>query len=164
MRRVKPWVCWVLGSALAGCASDPPVAPDGGDAQRRQLAEAGQRIARALETLAVVEQAAQRIDAQTIVGPQVAPEELRVRVAVDYQGDIKPFVHQLAAVAGYQVKIYGRSSVLAPVNIQAEDRTLGELLADAGWQASWRCRLVVDPHHRWVELFYDNRHPRRPAG
>ena len=46
MHRVKPWVGWVLGSALAGCASDPPVAPDGGDAQRRQLAEAGRRLAR----------------------------------------------------------------------------------------------------------------------
>lgn len=167
MNFLKRKIFFLIGggiSALSGCAADPTIAPDRGEAQRRQLIEAGQRIAQSLETLAVVEQASNRIDVQTMTSPDHGPEELRVRVAVDYQGDIKPFVHQLAQVVGYEVKIYGPSSGLAPVNVQTEDRTIGELLADAGWQTSWRCRLVVRPENRRVDIFYDYRppgHPRR---
>ena len=106
---------------------------------------------------------ARRLHVQTIATAEDAPEELRLRVAVDYQGDLKPFVHQIAQVAGYQVKTYGVSSVLTPINIQAEDRTLGELLADAGYQASWRCQVVVDPSRRLVEILYDARRPAPSA-
>ena len=148
---------------LAACASPPPVAPDGGAAQRRQLAESGARIAEALAKLAIVEQASRRIHAQTIATAADAPEALRLRVAVDYAGDLKPFVHQLAQIAGYEVKTYGASSVLTPINIHADDRTIGELLADAGYQASWRCQLVIDPERQLVEIFYDNRRPGGPA-
>lgn len=159
-------VIFVLsGMLLSACATTPdaPVAVDGGAAQRRQLAESGARIADSLAKLAVVEQASQRIHAQTITTAADAPEELRLRVAVDYQGDLKPFVHQLVQVVGYELKTYGRSSVLTPVNIQAEDRTVGELLADVGYQASWRCQLVIRPEDQVVELFYDNRRPARRA-
>ena len=78
---------------------------------------------------------------------------------MDYQGDLKPFVHQLAEVAGYEVRTYGRSSLLTPINVQADDRSIGELLADAGYQASWRCQLVVDPSRRVVDILYDHRRP-----
>lgn len=148
---------------LSACATPPTVAPDGGVTQQRQLAESGARIAESLARLAVVEQASRRIQAQTIATADDAPEELRVRVAVDYAGDLKPFVHQLAQVAGYEVKTYGVSSVLTPINIHADDRTIGELLADAGYQASWRCQLVIDPTRRLVEILYDNRRPGGPA-
>jgi hypothetical protein len=160
MSRWKPWGVGVVVLLLSGCATDPAPTRASDDPQRRQLAEAGQRIAQALETLAVIEQAAHPIAAQAIASPAHAPEALRVRVAVDYQGDIKPFVHRLAEVVGYTVRTYGRSSVLIPVNVQTADRTIGELLADAGWQASWRCQLVVRPEQRVVDLYYD---PRRPA-
>lgn len=153
-----------LPGLLAGCANTAvPVAPDGGATQRRQLAESGARIADALAKLAVVEQAAHRIPVQTITAAEDAPEELRRRVAVDYQGDLKPFVYQIAQVAGYEVKTYGVSSVLTPINIQADDRAVGELLADAGYQASWRCQLVIDPARRRVEMLYDSRRLARPA-
>ncbi len=148
---------------LFACASPPPVAPDGGAAQRRQLAESGARIAESLAQLAVVEQASRRIQVQTIATAADAPEALRLRVAVDYAGDLKPFVHQLAQVVGYEVKTYGVSSVLTPINVHADDRTIGELLADAGYQASWRCQLVIDPERRRVEILYDNRHSGGPA-
>jgi len=150
---------------LAGCANTTgaPVAPDGGAAQRQQLAESGVRIADSLARLAVVEQAAHPIQAQTITTAEDAPEALRLRVAVDYQGDLKPFVYQMAQVVGYDVKTYGVSSVLTPINIQADNRAVGELLADAGYQASWRCQLVIDPSRRRVEILYDNRRPSSPA-
>lgn len=144
---------------LAACAAAPSVAPDGGAAQKRQLAESGARIADSLAKLAVVEQASHRIAVQTITDAAGAPPELQIRVALDYQGDLKPVVHQLAAVAGYEVKTYGASSVLTPVNLQTEDRSVGELLADAGYQASWRAQVVVDPGQRLVEILYDNRRP-----
>ena len=148
---------------LSACASPPPVAPDGGAAQRRQLAESGARIAEALAKLAVVEQASRRIHVQTIATAADAPPELQLRVAVDYAGDLKPFVAQLAHVVGYEVKTYGTSSVLTPINVHADDRAIGELLADAGYQASWRCQLVIDSARRRVEILYDNRRPGGPA-
>lgn len=143
---------------VSACAPPPPAPLTSADpGHRQQLADSGARIAEALAQLAVVEQASHRVYAQTYVTAEDAPPELRTRVAVDYQGDLKPFVHQLAEVAGYAVRTYGRSSLLTPINIQADDRSIGELLADAGYQASWRCQLVVDPSRRVVEILYDNR-------
>lgn len=162
----KSGVFVLLGllTLLAACAgANAPVAADHGAAQRRLLAESGARIADSLAKLAVVEQASHRIHVQTITSVEDAPPELRLRVAVDYQGDLKPFVDQLAQVAGYEVKTYGVSSVLTPINVQSDDRSVGELLADAGYQASWRCQVVVDPSRRRVEILYDHRHPGRPA-
>ncbi|MEI2770010.1 MAG: DotD/TraH family lipoprotein [Candidatus Competibacter sp.] len=153
----------VLPLWLSACAMSPHATPPVDPSHRQQLADAGAQIAEALTQLAVVEQAAHRLHAQTFVTADAAPPELRTRVAVDYQGDLKPFVYQLAQVAGYAVKTYGRSSVLTPINVQAEDRALGELLADAGYQASWRCQLVVDPSRRLVEILYDNRRPASAA-
>ena len=96
-------IAWLSSLAalalLSACAASPMVAPDGGAAQRRQLVESGARIAEALAKLAVVEQASRRIPVQTITTAADAPEELRLRVAVDYAGDLKPCVHQLAQVA-----------------------------------------------------------------
>ena len=152
----------LLVSALwvSACATSPPEAPPTADSNhRQQLADSGARIAEALAQLAVVEQASHRVHAQTYTNMEDAPPELRTRVAVNYQGDLKPFVHQLAQVAGYTVRTYGRSSVLTPINVQADDRSIGELLADAGYQASWRCQLVVDPSRRVVDILYDNRRP-----
>ena len=53
--------------------------------------------------------------------------------------------------------------MLTPINVHADDRAIGELLADAGYQASWRCQLVIDPERRRVEILYDNRRPGGPA-
>lgn len=80
-------------------------------------------------------------------------------MAVDYQGDVKPLVYQLAQTVGYTVQTFGRSSTVTPVNIQADDRSVGELLADVGYQAAWRCDVVVFPESRTVELRYDARRP-----
>ena len=153
---------------LSACATPSPAPATSVDSgHRQQLADSGARIAEALAKLAVVEQATHRVHAQTYVTTDDAPPELRTRVAVDYQGDLKPFVHQLAEVAGYEVRTYGRSSLLTPINVQADDRSIGELLADAGYQASWRCQLVVDPSRRVVDILYDHRRPpsapRRPS-
>ena len=144
---------------ISACATPPPAPTTTDLNQHQQLADSGARIAEALAQLAVVEQASHRVHAQTYVNVDDAPPELRTRVAVDYQGDLKPFVYQLAQVAGYEVRTYGRSSVLTPINVQADDRSIGELLADAGYQASWRCQLVVDPSRRVVDILYDNRRP-----
>ena len=52
MSRWKPWGVGVVVLLLSGCATDPAPTRASDDPQRRQLAEAGQRIAQALETLA----------------------------------------------------------------------------------------------------------------
>lgn len=160
----RVFVLWSLLVLLSACAStEAPVATDGGRAQQRLLVESGARVADALAKLALIEQASHRLHVQRIATAEDAPPELRLRVAVDYQGDLKPFVYQLAEVVGYKVETYGVSSVLTPINVQSEDRTVGELLADAGYQASWRCQVLVDPSRRRVEILYDRRRPDRSA-
>jgi len=145
---------------LGGCASAPSGAtPEPTNVEQRMLAESAARIAEALAKLAIVEQSSRRVHAQAIT-PAAMPPDLRLRVAVDYQGDVKPLVYQLAQTVGYAVQTYGRATGLAPVNIQAEDRTIGELMADIGYQAAWRCDVLVFPERRIVELRYN---PARPA-
>ena len=99
--------------------------------------------------------------------PAALPPELQTRVNVEYQGDLKPLVYQLARTVGYQVQTYGRSAALAPVTIVAENRAVGDILADIGYQTSARCDVVVAPERRLVEIRYrrefPDRAPRRHA-
>ena len=102
--------------------------------------------------------------------PAALPPELQVRVNVEYQGDLKPLVHALARTVGYQVQTYGRSAALAPVTIVAENRAVGDILADIGYQTSARCDVVVAPERRLVEIRYRREfsppaaRPRRGSG
>ncbi|NJN45906.1 MAG: DotD/TraH family lipoprotein, partial [Candidatus Competibacteraceae bacterium] len=97
---------------MSGCVTAPPVAtPEQVNEQQRMLAESSQRIADALAKVAIVEQAASGVYAQAIT-PEFVPSDLQLRVAVNYQGDVKPLVYQLAQTVGYEVKTYGRSSLL----------------------------------------------------
>lgn len=148
----------LAGAVLGGCATPPVATPEQVSAEQRMLAESAERIADALAKLAIIEQSSQRIYAQAIT-PVEIPSDLQLRVAVDYQGDVKPLVYQLAQTVGYTVQTFGRSSTVTPVNIQADDRSVGELLADVGYQAAWRCDVVVFPESRTVELRYDARRP-----
>jgi hypothetical protein len=67
----------------------------------------------------------------------------------------------LARTVGYQVQTYGRSAALAPVTIVAENRAVGDILADIGYQASARCDVVVAPERRLVEIRYRREFPHR---
>lgn len=160
IRTVSDWIRVVLCAVgMAGCATPaPPVAPLS-DAETR-LAAAAASVAEALARLATVEQSAHRVHVQALT-PAALPPELQVRVNVEYQGDLKPLVHELARTVGYQVQTYGRSAALAPVTIVAENRAVGDILADIGYQTSARCDVVVAPERRLVEIRYRREFPDR---
>ena len=169
IRTVSDWIrALVCALGMAGCATpSPPVAPLS-DAETR-LAAAAASVAEALARLATVEQSAHRIHVQALT-PAALPPELQARVNVEYQGDLKPLVHELARTVGYQVQTYGRSAALAPITIVAENRAVGDILADIGYQTSARCDVVVAAERRLVEIRYRREfsppvaRPRRGAG
>ena len=147
------WVKVLVGAAVVtGCATAPPPAAPPSEAEIR-LAAAAAGVAEALARLATVEQSARRVHVQALT-PAALPPELQTRVNVEYQGDLKPLVYQLARTVGYQVQTYGRSAALASVTIMAENRAVGDILADIGYQTSARCDVVVAPERRLVEIRY----------
>ena len=156
-RPLPNWVQVLFGAvAVIGCAAPPPVAPLS-EAETR-LAAAAAGVAEALARLATVEQSARRVHVQALT-PAALPPELQTRVNVEYQGDLKPLVHELARTVGYQVQTYGRSAALASVTIVAENRAVGDILADIGYQTSARCDVVVMPERRLVEIRYRREFP-----
>ncbi|MFZ1643090.1 MAG: DotD/TraH family lipoprotein [Candidatus Contendobacter sp.] len=159
-RLLPNWVQVLFGAvAVTGCAAPPPPVAPLSEAETR-LAAAAASVAESLAWLATVEQSAHRVHVQALT-PAALPPELQVRVNVEYQGDLKPLVYQLARTVGYQVQTYGRSAVLAPVTIVAENRAVGDILADIGYQTSARCDVVVAPERRLVEIRYRREFPHR---
>ncbi len=159
-RPILGWA-WILLCVvgMSGCAAAPPPVAPLSEAETR-LATAATSVAEALARLATVEQSARRVHVQVLT-PAALPPELQVRVNVEYQGDLKPLVYQLARTVGYQVQTYGRSAALTPVTIMAENRAVGDILADIGYQTSARCDVVVAPERRLVEIRYRREFPHR---
>lgn len=144
---------------LTGCATvPPPVAPLSEPETR--LAAAAASVAESLARLATIEQRARQIHVQALT-PAILPVELRVPVNVEYQGDLKPLVDQLARTVGYQMQTYGRATTLVPVTLVAENRAIGEILADIGYQTSAYCDVVVIPEQQLVEIRYRRSLPSR---
>ena len=93
-----PFISDTLPFSATSATLPPPVAPLS-DAETR-LAAAAASVAEALARLATVEQSAHRVHVQALT-PAALPPELQVRVNVEYQGDLKPLVHELARTVGY---------------------------------------------------------------
>lgn len=139
---------------LDACASPPPAAPPRGvDELERRLADAAASVSAAMAKLAVVEQSARAVYAQAIT-PADIPADLQLKVNVDYQGDLRPLVQQLARTVGYDLKTYGRPAQVTPVTVVSEARPVGEILADVGYQASYRADVVVIPPRKIIEIRY----------
>ena len=144
---------------LTGCATAPPPVAPLSEPETR-LAAAAASVAESLARLATIEQRARQIHVQALT-PAILPVELRVPVNVEYQGDLKPLVDQLARTVGYQMQTYGRATTLVPVTLVAENRAIGEILADIGYQTSAYCDVVVIPEQQLVEIRYRRSLPSR---
>jgi len=66
-------------------------------------------------------------------------------------------------VAGYEVPGINGFNADQNKRLPYDPEAAKKLLADAGYQASWRCQLVIDPARRRVEMLYDSRRLARPA-
>lgn len=118
-----------------------------------RVASAVDRASAALQTLASVEQA--RNPNAAIAAAPYAPQELRRTVSMNWNGPIEPVMRALADRAGYQFQMNGDVPP-APVvvNIQAKQKSVVEVLRDAGLQAGSRADVVVDTERHIVELNY----------
>jgi len=124
------------------------------------LAEAADRAAVSLETLAAVENARSNTANVTPIGD--APMELRRAVTVNRVGPVEPITKTLAQRAGYEFLTIGATPTIPPVvSIDAENSPVIDVLRDIGLQLGVRGDVKVDARNRVVEIHYS---PNTGAG
>jgi defect-in-organelle-trafficking protein DotD len=123
------------------------------DTVSAMLADAADRAANSLETLAAVEYAR---GPGVAVGPVGnAPTELRRAVTVNWVGPVEPLAKMLAERAGYNFLTVGGPPVVpVVVSIDAENTPVIEVLRNIGLQLGMRGDIKVDGSGHVVELHY----------
>lgn len=117
------------------------------------LAEAADRAASSLETLAAVEYA--RSPGVAVTPVHSAPQDLRRAITVNWVGPVEPITKTLADRAGYNFTTVGNAPPIAlVVSIDSENRPVIDLLRDIGLQLGMRADVRVDANNRSVELHY----------
>ncbi len=117
------------------------------------LAEAADKAARSLETLAAVEQA--KSPGVAVEPIHNAPIELQRVITVDWVGPAEQISQKLADRASYQFMAYGSPPpVPLIVNINVENRPVIEVLRDIGLQLGARADVKVDAQRKMVEIHY----------
>ncbi len=147
-------VCALI--SLAGCTkpirANPQVAAQP-DSVSAMLADAADRAANSLETLAAVEQSRSPEVAVAPVGN--APPELRRAITVNWVGPVEPITKALASRASYNFVVVGNAPPTpVVVSIDKENMPVIEVLRDIGLQLGMRGDIKVDSASRVVELHY----------
>ena len=138
---------------LAGCRTNQPqpqlVAEP--DQVTLRLAQAADRAANALDTLASVEQVRTPTELPPLTAD--APPELRRSITFDWYGPVEPLVKTLADRASYRVVVTGNApeSVII-VTLKARNETVIEALRDVGLQMGTRAQINVDANQKTIEL------------
>lgn len=140
---------------LGGCTQrvENPQVVASPDKVSLMLAEAADRAAKSLETLAAVEQAqSPGVAVQPIHN---APEELERAITVEWIGPAEQLAQKLADRASYQFLTYGSPPPIPlVVNVDVENRPVIEVLRDIGLQLGARADVKVDAQRKMVELHY----------
>ena len=155
MKQFLTIFCVLALATLTGCTTAGPAPqlvaePDG---VTLRLANAADRAATALDTLASIEQKR----TPTILPPLAAsaPPELRRSVTVNWVGPVQPLLQQLADRAGYEFQLAGNapsSAIILSINVR--NQPVIETLRDAGLQLGQRAKLRVDAQLKLIELVY----------
>lgn len=120
-----------------------------------RLAQAADRAANALDTLAAIEQVRTPSDLPPLAAG--APPELRRSVTVNWIGPVAPLVLQLADRASYKFVVSGNAPEAGIiVSMNARNQPVIEALRDVGLQLGARAELRVDANLKIVELSYAN--------
>ena len=123
------------------------------DSVNVMLADAADRAALALETLASVEQ--KRTPVPAVATIPNAPAELRRGVTVEWNGPAEPMVQALTAQTGYSYQTFGaQPPVPLVIALKTTNRPAIEVFRDIGLQLGGRATLKVDANRRVVELYY----------
>ena len=117
------------------------------------LANAADRAATSLETLASVEYA--RSSGVAVAPIQNAPAELRRAITVNWVGPAEPVIKMMADRAGYVFTVIGTPPPTAiVVSVNAENKSVIDVLRDIGLQLGLRADVKVDGATRQVEIHY----------
>jgi defect-in-organelle-trafficking protein DotD len=155
--RVKLLIAALMLTGLAACqtklTSEHPQLVAAPDKASMMLADAADRAAAALETLAAVEQAR---SPSVAVSPIVdAPVELRRAITINWVGPVEPIAKTLADRAGYAFQTVGSAPpVPLVVSIDVENMPVIDVLRSIGLQLGMRADVNVDGRRRMVELNY----------
>ncbi len=159
MSRILPHI-FFLSSLIfvTACSSgvlntDRPQLVASPDKVSLMLAEAADRAADSLETLAAVEQA--RAPTVSVAPINNAPPELRRAVTVSWVGPVEPITKMLADRAGYVFHAIGNPPpVPLVVTLDVENTAVIEILRSLGLQLGARADVRVDSAGRVIEVHY----------
>lgn len=156
--KIKHFLLIMTCLATVGCSSNraavitTPPSQDSG--ARTQIAEAAASTSDSLRTLAAVEQAASTHQ-HDAPAPNLSSYGLDALVSVDWSGPVEPLVRKIAEASDYKVSVLGHEPATPiMVLIQAQERPIGEVLRDAGYQCKERANIVVYPKTHVIELRY----------
>ncbi len=142
--------CETAQVAFSGDSPQLVAAPDSVSAM---LADAADRAATSLETLAAVEYARAPGVAVATIGN--APPELRRSITVNWVGPVEPIAKTLADRAGYNFLAIGNlPAIPIVVSLDVQNRPIVEVLRDLGLQLGMRADIKVDAERRVVEIHY----------
>ncbi len=156
--RFVPFFLVMASVGLTACADmtvrvkDPQLvaAPDKVDAM---LAQAADKAASSLETLAAVEQ--KRTPSASIAPVTGAPPELMRAITVNWIGPADQIINTLANRAGYKFQVLGEiPSTPVVVSIDVTNQPLIEVLRSVGLQLGARADVRVDSAAQRIELMY----------
>lgn len=159
MARILPNLLMLSAlSLVAACESGPlkmdrPQLVASPDKVSLMLADAADKAASSLETLAAVEQA--RAPAVSVSPIKDAPPELRRAITVNWVGPAAPITKTLADRAGYVFQAVGNEPpVPLVISIDAENEPVIEVLRSIGLQLGTRADVRVDSASRTIEIHY----------
>jgi len=137
--------------AIAGCSSKPTYEVSDID---YKLVKAALSVEDSMRTLAATQEvyAKNAINTDVLITPQGGMGGL---TRLDWSGPIEPLLEKIGALTQYRVKILGPvPTIPIVVTISSRERTIADVLKDAGLQAGKRANLVVYPTSRIIELRY----------
>ena len=142
--------CETANEAFSGDSPQLVAAPDSVSAM---LADAADRAATSLETLAAVEYA--RSPGVAVSTIDQAPPELRRSITINWVGPVEPITKTLADRAGYSFLAIGSTPpVPLVVSLDIQNRPIIDVLRDLGLQLGMRADIKVDAERRVVEIHY----------
>lgn len=159
MARFFPVVCLLCAVSVSACSnfenfsdSHPQMvaAPDSVSAM---LADAADKAANSLQTLAAVEAARTPAPELNPVGD--APTELRRAISINWVGPVEPITKTLSDRAGYEFQTIGTPPPNALViSLDVENRPVIDVLRDIGLQMGVRGDIKVDSARKMIEIHY----------
>ena len=143
----------LLLSACTSMTTKKPPRNAPSDDATIQLSESAHAVSDSLSELAEIEAAT--LPPQNKALPQPFDYSLQTRASLDWSGPIEPLVAKIAAAAHYQIRVLGHEpAVPVLISIAAEEKTLGEILRDADFQAGEKAHIVVYSPQKIIELRY----------